>query len=96
MPPGRGGKWHKEAASVPYWFGKINKRSSFYPSVSLHLPFSGSFEKMPTGCLGAWERHRLKSLKDNPGGEGEGPCCCWSWLGRSGKKKGKGLLKEKV
>jgi len=33
MPPGRGRRWHKEGAPVPYWFGKINKRSSFYPSV---------------------------------------------------------------
>lgn len=53
---------------------KINKRSSFYPSVSLHLPFSGSFEKVPTGCLGAWKLHRLKTLKDNTGGERRGHC----------------------
>lgn len=60
---------------------KINKRSSFYPSVSLHLPFSGSFEKVPTGCLGAWKLHRLKTLKDNTGGERRGHCCR-PWLGR--------------
>lgn len=53
---------------------KINKRSSFYPSVSLRLPFSGSFEKVPTGCLGAWKLHRLKTLKDNTGGERRGHC----------------------
>ena len=60
---------------------KINKRSSFYPSVSLHLPFSGSFEKVPTGCLGAWKLHRLKTLKDNSGGE-RGGHCRWAQLGR--------------
>lgn len=53
---------------------KINKKSSFYPSVSLHLPFSGSFEKVPTGCLGAWKLHRLKTLKDGAGGERRGHC----------------------
>jgi len=51
---------------------KINKRSSFYPSVSLHLPFSGSFEKVPTGCMGVWKLHRLKTLKDDTGGERRG------------------------
>lgn len=60
---------------------KINKRSSFYPSVSLHLPFSGSFEKVPTGCLGAWKLHHLKTLKDYTGGERRGHCC-WPQPGR--------------
>lgn len=60
---------------------KINKRSSFYPSVSLRLPFSGSFEKVPTGCLGAWKLCRLKTLKDNIGGERRGHCRR-AWLGR--------------
>lgn len=49
MPPGRGRRWHKEGAPVPYWFGKSIRGAHFIPVLSVHLPFSGSFESMPTG-----------------------------------------------
>lgn len=74
IPPGRGGKWHKEAASVPYWFGKSIRRAHFIPVYLCICHSSGSFEKVPTGCLGAWKLHRLKTLKDDAGGERRGHC----------------------
>lgn len=70
MPPGRGGKWHKEAASVPYWFGKSIRRAHFLP-VYLRVCHSvGSFEKVPTGCRGAREPWRSGTLRDDAVGKG--------------------------
>lgn len=70
MPPGRGGKWHKEAASVPYWFGKSIRRAHFLP-VYLRVCHSvGSFEKVPTGCRGAREPWRSGTLWDDAVGKG--------------------------
>jgi len=72
MPPGRGGKWHKEAASVPYWFGKSIRRAHFIP---VYLCICHSVAHLKRCQLAAWEPGNCivwKHLKTMLVGKGEG------------------------
>lgn len=72
MPPGRGGKWHKEAASVPYWFGKSIRGAHFIP---VYLCICHSVAHLKKCQLAAWEPGSCivwKHLKTILVGKGEG------------------------
>lgn len=72
MPPGRGGKWHKEAASVPYWFGKSIRGAHFIP---VYLCICHSAAHLKRCQLAAWEAGNCsvsKHLKGNAAGESMG------------------------